>query len=153
MRGEVVKTGQAGEGHGRDRQPYQNEAAVCCAVCVALHCQCAPFYARDDMLLSTDAGYPLWFMVLLAGVKYRPYQDRLRDLFHSASPSYIHFIHYCIMTSPPYHSPDPRREAAYSTGVTYFLKQQLKLYRTMTPASEPVASRACGMVRGAARML
>ena len=112
-------------------------------MCVLCCCQRTAFYLRDDLLLSTDMQYPLWFMLLLAGVKYRPYQDRFRQLFMSASPPYIHFIHYCVMTSPPYTSPDPRNEFAYCTGVTYFLRNQLVLYREMTKASMPVVTRSC----------
>ena len=119
-------------------------------VCVLCCCQRTAFYLRDDLLLSTDTQYPLWFMLLLAGVKYRPYQDRFRQLFMSASPPYIHLIHYCVMTSPPYTSPDPRTEFAYCTGVTYFLRNQLVLYCEMTRASMPVAERACELRRGAA---
>ena len=119
-----------------------------------LCCQRTPFYMRDDLLLTTDTAYPPWFMLLLAGVKHRPYQDQLRFLFTSASPAaYIHFIHYCVMTSPPYHSPNPRAEVYYSTGITYFLCQQLGLYKKMTSASTPVATRACELHPGARRTL
>ena len=120
-------------------------------MCVLCCCQRTAFYLRDDLLLSTDVQYPLWFMLLLAGVKYRPYQDRFRELFMSASPPYIHFIHYCVMTSLPYTSPDWQAEFAYCTGITYFLKHQLALYREMTRASTPVVTRACELHRGAAR--
>ena len=120
-------------------------------MCVLCCCQRTAFYLRDDLLLSTDVQYPLWFMLLLAGVKYRPYQDRLRELFMSASPPYIHFIHYCVMTSLPYTSPDWQAEFAYCTGITYFLKHQLVLYRSMTSASTPVVTRACELRKEAAR--
>ena len=49
--------------------------------------------------------------------------------------------------------PNPRAEVYYSTGITYFLCQQLGLYKKMTSASTPVATRACELHPGARRTL
>lgn len=96
----------------------------------------AYFHIPDDLLLATDVVFPLWFAILLAGVKIRGYQDRLRDLWPFGAEPFLHYIDYAIKSSPP-----GSTDYAYCTGVTYFLKQQLVLYADMTPSTTPVEER------------